>query len=88
MAFTDKCIRDNYQYYFDKNIYEIGEGDNKQTVMCSQQVVKAEKAQFEVKSTAAHRLFITNIKHINVFQNDFDWVSVSNGKVRLIAVNF
>ena len=72
MAFTDKCMRDNYQYYFSKNIYEVGKGNNKQTVTHSWQVVEAEKAQLEVKSTAVHRLFITNTKHINVFWDKFN----------------
>ena len=88
MASIDECMRDNYQYYFSKNIYEIGKDNNKQTVTHSWQVVEIEKVQLEIKSTAAHRLFITDIKHINVFQNDFDWASVSNSKVRQIAVNF
>ena len=88
MASADECVRDNYQYYFSKNIYEVGEGDNKWTVICPWQVVKAEKAQLEVKSTAAHRLFITDTKCTNVFWDGFDWASVSNGKVRLVAVNF
>ena len=88
MASADECIRNNYQYYFSKNIYEINKDNNKQTVIHPWQIVKAEKIQFEVKSTAAHKLFITDIKHINVFQDDFDWASASNGKVKLIAVNF
>ena len=85
---ADECMKDNYQYYFSKNTYEVSKGDNKQTVICLWQIVKAEKVQFEVKSTVAHRLFITDVKCINVFQNDFDWTSASNGKVKLIAVNF
>ena len=81
-------MRDNYQYYFDKNIYEVGKGNNKWTVTHSWQVVEAKKVQLEVKSTAVYRLFITDTKHINVFQNEFDWASASNGKVRLVAVIF
>ena len=67
MASADKCVKDNYQYYFDKNIYKVDEGDNKWTVICSWQIVDAEKAQLEVKSTIAHQLFITDVKCINVF---------------------
>ena len=88
MISADECVKNNYQYYFGENTYEIGEDDNKWTVMCSWQVVETEKAQLEVKSMTAHRLFITDAKHINVFWNDFDWISVSNGKIRLVAVNF
>ena len=88
MASADKCMRDNYQYYFSKNTYKVNEGDNKWTVICPWQIVKIEKAQLEVKFTAAHRLFIINAKYTNVFQNDFDWASVNNDKVKLIAVNF
>ena len=67
MASADECVRNNYQYYFNENIYEIGKNNNKQTVMCLWQVVEAEKAQFEIKFMTVHRLFITDTKHINVF---------------------
>ena len=57
-------------------------------MICLWQIIEAEKTQFEVKSTAVHRLFITDAKHINVFWDEFNWASASNGKVRLIAVIF
>ena len=72
MTSADKYVKDNYQYYFNKNIYEINENDNKQTVIHLQQIIEAEKTQFKIKFIIAYKLFITDIKHINIFQNKFN----------------